>query len=81
MLADPVVLYPPGHALAGAALAGADLIAFQQHGNSLAIRHLVQTGYSYIHLVRTWEMLADPMTKVVPRAAFYAFRRVFFGMA
>ena len=39
----------------------------------LFLRHLVQHGYEYIHLVRTFEMDADPLTKIVMRDAFMRF--------
>ena len=37
------------------------------------LRHLVQQGLSYVHLCRTHDMRADPLTKVVARDAFYQF--------
>ena len=37
------------------------------------LRHLVQHGLSYVHLCRTHDMRADPLTKVVARDAFYQF--------
>ena len=43
------------------------------------MRHLVLSGFTYVHLIRTHEMHADALTKVVSRFIFYAFRRVFFG--
>ena len=43
------------------------------------LRYLVSHGFSYVHLVRTFEMHANALTKVEERAAFLAFRHVFFG--
>ena len=43
------------------------------------LRHLVTHGYMYIHLARTWEMLADPFTKVTGKDIFLMTRNAFYG--
>jgi hypothetical protein len=43
------------------------------------LRYLVTHGFSYVHLVRTFEMHANALTKVDQQDAFLAFRNVFFG--
>ena len=43
------------------------------------LRHLVTHGYMYIHLARTWEMLADPFTKVTGKDIFLMARNAFYG--
>ena len=42
-------------------------------------RHLVTHGYMYIHLARTWEMIADPFTKVTGKDIFLMTRNAFYG--
>ena len=44
---------------------------WQQH-----LRYLVLHGYAYVHIVRTWEQLANALTKVENRHAFITFRKV-----
>ena len=44
------------------------------------LRYLVTHGFSYMHLIRTFEMHANALTKVENKSAFYAFQRAFFGM-
>ena len=43
------------------------------------MRYMVTHGFSYVFLVRTFEMYADCLTKVSGRHAYFAFRNVFFG--
>ena len=43
------------------------------------LRHLVTHGYMYIHLARTWEMIADPFTKVTGKDIFLMTRNAFYG--
>ena len=43
------------------------------------LRYLVTHGFAYVHLVRTFEMHANALTKVDKQSAFLAFRNIFFG--
>ena len=40
------------------------------------LRYLVTHGYSYIHLVRTYEMHANALTKVDNKDAFFKFCKI-----
>ena len=40
------------------------------------LRYLVTHGYSYIHLVRTYEMHANALTKVDNKDAFFKFYKI-----
>ena len=43
------------------------------------LRYLVTHGFSFVHLVRTFEMHANSLTKVEQQAEYLAFRKIFFG--
>ena len=44
------------------------------------MRKLVTNGVFYVHLCKTHEMLANALTKVENRAAFFVFRRIAMNM-
>ena len=44
------------------------------------MRYSVTHGYSYVHLCKTDDMLADPLTKVANKHAYLTFVKVFFNI-
>lgn len=45
------------------------------------LRYLVQHGLIYVYLIRTYEMIADCLTKVPPKDLFARFMTIFYGTA